>query len=494
MRLPMTPSLPTAPATEASARFGAPTGGSAKGSSARFEDHFNDAVEVAGAGQDAPHAAVDSADADSSNADPSNADSSNAATERAAQTADPLAQPQGGELSAAVRPQILAASMSTFWATLVPADGGESAAAGASGGEVQPLLQANSAGDDTAGAGLFDSASPKTASLTTDLLTTDAGASGGSAPAGGLGASVLAAPGTATAQGAALPASVAAVTVQGSAVSATTAPFGDAAATRAVLSPINAGTTNAGPTNSAPTALQVSIAGVTGAGVGQAGQNSSAGDGSAPEQQSPAPSVLQGNGRADGIPALAVPATTAAPVSAAVPAPAPLQAATTPLLAQLTRPLFTLATAPLGDHVMTIAVVPDSLGPVTVRAHLAADRIHIELMSASDAGREGLRTILGELRRDLAAGGMASSLSLGGGNGGPGQSGPGQGGAGQNSSGPGEPGYGGLENGAGQRGQQGPGNQTGSALPAGHRGNRDGESPSDLGNLSANNTSLDITV
>jgi len=102
---------------------------------------------------------------------------------------------------------------------------------------------------------------------------------------------------------------------------------------------------------------------------------------------------------------------TAAPAAAHAALPAP-----PPLVEQLARPLFTLATAPLGEHVMKIDVVPDALGPVTVRAHLGVDGIRIELMSASDSGREGLRAILADLRRDLAAGGMQSSLTLGGGN------------------------------------------------------------------------------
>ncbi|UIK88534.1 flagellar hook-length control protein FliK [Arthrobacter polaris] len=121
------------------------------------------------------------------------------------------------------------------------------------------------------------------------------------------------------------------------------------------------------------------------------------------------------------VPSLTMVAPTPAPVQlpalASVPpaaAPAPVHA---PVLAQqLARPLFTLVGAPLGEHVMKISVVPDSLGPVTVRAQLSAEGIHIELFSASDAGREGLRHILADLRRDLAAGGMASSVSLGSGN------------------------------------------------------------------------------
>lgn len=108
------------------------------------------------------------------------------------------------------------------------------------------------------------------------------------------------------------------------------------------------------------------------------------------------------------------PAAQAQPLATAVMPPTQPQAAP-PLSEQLARPLFTLTGAPLGEHVMTINVVPDELGPVTVRAHLATEGIRIELMAGNDAGREGLRHILGDLKRDLAAGGLTASLSMGGG-------------------------------------------------------------------------------
>lgn len=150
------------------------------------------------------------------------------------------------------------------------------------------------------------------------------------------------------------------------------------------------------------------------------------------EGETPAPATEPGRQAVDAAVAPA-PSASSAPTSAVIPpalplptqppVPAPGSAqqavpAGTPMLSeQLARPLFALAAAPLGEHVMTINVVPDALGPVTVRAHLAADGIRIEMMSPSDAGREGLRNILADLRRDLAAGGMAASLSMGTGNG-----------------------------------------------------------------------------
>jgi flagellar hook-length control protein FliK len=103
-------------------------------------------------------------------------------------------------------------------------------------------------------------------------------------------------------------------------------------------------------------------------------------------------------------PALAT--APAAPVPATPPAPAQ------PLNTQLAQPLFSLAGARQGEHVMTVQVTPENLGPVTVRAVISADDIRIELFSASEGGREALRQILSDLRRDLAGSGLSASLDL----------------------------------------------------------------------------------
>lgn len=143
-----------------------------------------------------------------------------------------------------------------------------------------------------------------------------------------------------------------------------------------------------------------------------------------------------------GLPAAqtAAAAAPAAPAAAAAP-----QAATPPLTEQLARPIFQLATGQAGQRVMTVQVAPQSLGPVTVSARLGADGLRIELAAATDAGRDGLRLILTELRRDLAGQGVQSSLSLSpslnGGTGGQAQS-FGQNGFGQNGPDPREPGPG----------------------------------------------------
>ncbi len=102
------------------------------------------------------------------------------------------------------------------------------------------------------------------------------------------------------------------------------------------------------------------------------------------------------------------PASTApTPPSGAATANAPA-----PLAQQLARPLFTLAQAGPGDHVVTVQVVPDQLGPVTVRAHVTAHGMHVELFAASDAGRDAVRQVLPDLRRDAAGSGVATTLDL----------------------------------------------------------------------------------
>ncbi len=104
-------------------------------------------------------------------------------------------------------------------------------------------------------------------------------------------------------------------------------------------------------------------------------------------------------------PALQVPAAAAAP---SVPA-APAQ-----LHTQLAKPVFSLLAAGDGEHVMTLKVTPESLGTVTVRAVIGADGVRLELFAA-DAGREAVRAVLPDLRRELAGSGFNASLDLGSG-------------------------------------------------------------------------------
>lgn len=101
-----------------------------------------------------------------------------------------------------------------------------------------------------------------------------------------------------------------------------------------------------------------------------------------------------------------------APTQAATPAP-PLPADTSvPFSAQVARPIFALANAGQGTHVLTVNVTPDNLGSVTVRAHITGEGVRVELFAPNDAGRDALRMILADLRRDLSGSGVNTSLDL----------------------------------------------------------------------------------
>ncbi len=101
----------------------------------------------------------------------------------------------------------------------------------------------------------------------------------------------------------------------------------------------------------------------------------------------------------------------ASPVQAA-PASLSAAAASPPLNTQLQGPLFSLVSAKPGEHTVTLSVTPDNLGPVTVRAQIGTDGIRVELFAPNDAGREALRAILQDLKRDLASAGLGAELDL----------------------------------------------------------------------------------
>ncbi|MGX1793282.1 flagellar hook-length control protein FliK [Microbacterium sp. NPDC055312] len=131
----------------------------------------------------------------------------------------------------------------------------------------------------------------------------------------------------------------------------------------------------------------------------------------------------QGSGAAQvatGTPAVA---ESAAAPSAATAASAPLPAATAAeapaagsarpaLLPQLSGPVIALARSPQGQHSITLTVSPENLGPVTVRAHIVGSSIRLELHSPSDAGRDALRVILADLRRDLSVAAPGASVDV----------------------------------------------------------------------------------
>ena len=107
------------------------------------------------------------------------------------------------------------------------------------------------------------------------------------------------------------------------------------------------------------------------------------------------------------------PATIMAPPAAASTAPSGQPAAVPiPLATQVAGPIFGLAAAGTGEHVMTINVTPDNLGPVTVRAHVSAEGVRVEMFALSDQARDALRGIMTDLRRDLQSSGLNASLDL----------------------------------------------------------------------------------
>ena len=101
----------------------------------------------------------------------------------------------------------------------------------------------------------------------------------------------------------------------------------------------------------------------------------------------------------------------AAQAAAQPPSPSAPQPAA-PLQPQLAKPLFTLVGAPRGEHIMTLKVSPEDLGPLTVRAQIDAAGVRIEVFAPGEAGREAVRGILPELRKELADAGFGASLDL----------------------------------------------------------------------------------
>lgn len=115
-------------------------------------------------------------------------------------------------------------------------------------------------------------------------------------------------------------------------------------------------------------------------------------------------------------------ASTVAPVisSAAVPTvmsaepEAALASGARAVATQVSPVLLSIVQRPAGSHQLTMTVNPDSLGPVTLRAHISAGGdVQVELVGATDAGREALRLIATDLRRDLASVMPHATLTLG---------------------------------------------------------------------------------
>lgn len=109
--------------------------------------------------------------------------------------------------------------------------------------------------------------------------------------------------------------------------------------------------------------------------------------------------------------ALAAPSVTHTASAEATSAPAAPQTPQ-PLNEQLAPPLLALRTAGAGTHVLTLTVSPDSVGPVTVRAHVSGDTMRVELSAPTAQGTDALKSMLPDLKRDLAQGGMSSALTI----------------------------------------------------------------------------------
>lgn len=160
------------------------------------------------------------------------------------------------------------------------------------------------------------------------------------------------------------------------------------------------------------------------------------------------PSPAQAPSAAVGVSPTAAPSATTATTPTSAPA-APQAPADVPLAEQLSGRLTSLRSAGPGQHVLTLRVDPESIGPVRVVAHIGAEGVRIELFGATDQAREALRQAMPDLRRDLVAAGLPGGLDLGTGSGpglrgqgtgtGTGGSTTGQGGA-PGDGGPGRPG------------------------------------------------------
>lgn len=101
-----------------------------------------------------------------------------------------------------------------------------------------------------------------------------------------------------------------------------------------------------------------------------------------------------------------------APSFAPAPPAPPAPTAAPPLAPQLRAPVLSLVTAEPGRHTMVLRVSPESLGPITVTAHISGSAVTVELATGTPAAHEAIRALLGELRRDLAALAPFSSVSL----------------------------------------------------------------------------------
>nr|WP_201469898.1 flagellar hook-length control protein FliK [Microbacterium hydrocarbonoxydans] len=118
-----------------------------------------------------------------------------------------------------------------------------------------------------------------------------------------------------------------------------------------------------------------------------------------------------GAGAASGLSAIAQ--TVVVPAAPVVAAGDVAPDAARTVAAQVAPVVLNIAQRPAGAHQLTMTVNPDSLGPVTVRAHISqAGEVQVELIGGTDAGRDALKSIVADLRRDLAAVSPHATLSV----------------------------------------------------------------------------------
>ncbi len=117
-------------------------------------------------------------------------------------------------------------------------------------------------------------------------------------------------------------------------------------------------------------------------------------------EQGTASTTRPSNARVVGaIDSIEVPSATAPPARTETPPP---------LHRQLLGPIATLAAGPHGERTLSVNIAPEALGPITVKAHLGSEGIRMDLTAPTEAGREALRAMLPELRRELVAAGGGS--------------------------------------------------------------------------------------
>ena len=361
--------------------------------------------------------------AQASKAQTSNASTSNASTSEAAATGTSTAsEPAANETAAPASETVAAPAAASASGTpsLVPAQFAiptDLAAAAAAFSTTDIPDSESAAADDAADGGGDDGAADGTGIGVTEgasgTAVGDPAATAESAlatlPLGGaVSPSVMTSP-AAPVSGA--PAPAASMSAVGSASSPITAgsPLAGAASSALPAGPVDAASALTTPNATATTGLPLN-ASTLAAGVAAAVAGATT-TGSAPRVTEAVPARDQPS-----LPGLAptVAAQAPAPVSAAAPvaAAAPVQAP--PLAAQVSGPLVRLASAANGEHVVTITVTPDNLGPVTVRAHVSGEGMRVELFAPNDAGRDALRSILSDLKRDLSGAGVSANLDLSG--------------------------------------------------------------------------------